>query len=384
MAPAGAVRRTDGPPGSVVVDGAGEVFAPATDWLLQLWANDCSPNTVRAYAMSLLRYLRFLWAVDHSWQQATEVETRDFVLWAKQADKMVGKKQPRAAKGRTNMVTGKRLQGSTYSAATINHTLSVVSEFYQFHLDRGRGPLVNPVPGTRGRRHGHHNPDEDFAHGRRTALRQKDTPRTPRAIPDDHFDALFRRLGSNRDRALVAFYVSSGARASEVLGLTGDRVNYGDQLIGVIRKGGNLQWLPAAPDAFVWLRLYQLERGVARLDQPVWLTLREPFGPLTYDAFRAVLNRANGFLGTNWTSHDLRHTFSIRALDGGMPLHELQQILDHASLETTTIYTKPRPEDVIVHHRTALAGGLAANTLPATGTVYDPAELDELFNRGRR
>ncbi|WP_406050269.1 hypothetical protein [Kribbella sp. NBC_00889] len=53
---------------------------------------------------------------------------------------------------------------------------------------------------------------------------------------------------------------------------------YGDQLIGV-RKRGARQWLLASPDAFVWLRLYQLDRGTPGGGQPVWLTLREPHRP---------------------------------------------------------------------------------------------------------
>lgn len=238
------------------------------------------------------------------------------------------------------------------------------------------------MPETRGGRfYAHQAPDSDFAPHRRGPLRQKKVKRVPRAIPDAQFDELFRRLSSNRDRALVAFYVSSGARASELLGVTGDRVNYGDQLIGVIRKGGDLQWIPAAPHAFVWLRLYQLERGVARHDQSIWLTLREPFEALSYDAFRAVMNRANSLLGTNWTTHDLRHTFSIRALDGGMSLHELQTLLGHVSLDSTTIYTAPRPDDVVEHHR-AIFGPRPAPTAAAPDTSpYDADDLRILFDK---
>ena len=71
---------------------------------------------------------------------------------------------------------------------------------------------------------------------------------------------MFARLGSHRDRALVAFWVSTGARASELLGATAGDVDPGQQLITVIRKGTRaLQPLPAAPDAFVWLRLYQAQ-----------------------------------------------------------------------------------------------------------------------------
>ena len=68
---------------------------------------------------------------------------------------------------------------------------------------------------------------------------------------------MFARLGSHRDRALVAFWVSTGARAAELLGARRADADPGQQLITVIRKGTRaLQPLPASPDAFVWLRLY--------------------------------------------------------------------------------------------------------------------------------
>ena len=171
-------------------------------------------------------------------EYATQREARDFVLWAKQADKFVGAKQPAGRRLAVNRVTGKRTQTARYAPSTINHTLTAVQEFYTFHADEGRGPVRNPIP-SGGRPYANHRPDRDFEPRRRASLRQKEPQRLPRAIPDEQFDELFRRMRSHRDRALLAFYVSSGARASELLGLTGDMVNYGDQLIGVIRKGGN-------------------------------------------------------------------------------------------------------------------------------------------------
>ena len=84
--------------------------------------------------------------------------------------------------------------------------------------------------------------------------------RIPRAIPDETFNEIFARLRSHRDRALVAFYVSTGARASELLSVTQGGVDPGQQLISVVRKGSRaVQELPASTDAFVWLRLYQVE-----------------------------------------------------------------------------------------------------------------------------
>ena len=124
----------------------------------------------------------------------------------------------------------------------------------------------------------------------------------PREIPDEKFNELFAALRSHRDRALVAFWVSTGARAAELLGVTVPDIDPGQQLITVVRKGSRaLQQLPASPDAFVWLRLYQLRDARSgarrRRDQPLWWTLRRPFRPLTYHAAHRMFARANAGLG---------------------------------------------------------------------------------------
>ena len=56
-------------------------------------------------------------------------------------------------------------------------------------------------------------------------------------LPDRVFDELFASLPSNRDRALIAFWVSTGARAAELLGVTSASMAPGSQLVTVIRKG---------------------------------------------------------------------------------------------------------------------------------------------------
>src|SRR5437763_1790241 len=85
---------------------------------------------------------------------------------------------------------------------------------------------------------------------------------------------------ATRDRAWVAFYVSTGARASELLSVVRSGVDPGRQLISVVRKGsGEMAQLPASSDAFVWLRLYELEMDgmlPAGRRQPLWWTLRRP------------------------------------------------------------------------------------------------------------
>jgi site-specific recombinase XerD len=216
--------------------------------------------------------------------------------------------------------------------------------------------MVNPFPLARGRRAGrsnaHHNPMQPFPAERAGRYRPKLARRVPRQIPDVKFDELFALLGSHRDRALVAFWVSTGARASELLGATAADADPGQQLITVIRKGTRaLQRLPASPDAFVWLRLYQAQmRGLVPpgRDQPLWWTLRRPFRALSYDAARLMFTRAGAAMGANWSLHDLRHSAAYRmASDPAMPLTDLQWVMGHAHLSTTEQYLNPLAEDVI-------------------------------------
>jgi site-specific recombinase XerD len=214
--------------------------------------------------------------------------------------------------------------------------------------------------------------------------------RIPRNIPDAEFNEIFARLPSHRDRALVAFYVSTGARASELLTVTQGGVDPGRQLITVVRKGSReMQELPASSDAFVWLRLYQVEmeglipRGRTK---PLWWTRRKPFRPLNYHAAHRMFERVNADVGTSATLHALRHTAAYRmAQDPAMPLTDVQYVLGHAQLTTTQIYLTPRKEDVIervlAHH--AEKARKAAERTPPPTTGYRPETLDVLFARRR-
>ena len=334
-----------------VVDVDGVVAAPVAAYLRDLQACGRPAATQRSYAMDLLRWFRFLRAVDVGWDQATRVEARDFCCWIQLAGK-----------------PGGPAPGARYAAATVAHCETVLRCFYDFHLEAGTGPMVNPFPlarGRRGRPNAHHNPMEPFRGERAGRYRPKTPRRIPRQIPDEKFDELFAGLGSHRDRALVAFWVSTGARAAELLGARRGDADPGQQLITVIRKGTRvLQPLPASPDAFVWLRLYQQQmHGLvpAGPDDPLWWTLRRPFRPLTYHAARAMFTRAGAALGGRWRLHDLRHTAAYRmARDPAMPLTDVQWVLGHAHLSTTQLYLTAPDEDVIaavVAHHARRQGG---------------------------
>jgi site-specific recombinase XerC len=252
--------------------------------------------------------------------------------------------------------------------------------------------MVNPFPLSRARRGGranaHHNPAEPWRPERTGRYRPKVPQRIPRQIPDEHFDALFAGLCSHRDRALVAFFCSSGARAAELLGASCGDVDPGAQLITVIRKGSRaLQQLPASPDAFVWLRLYQAQmQSLVSLaaDEPLFWTLRRPFRRLNYHAARAMFTRANGALGANWTLHDLRHTAAYRmARDPEMPLTDVQWVLGHAHLQTTQLYVRPSADDVIASVRAHHAR--RDDPAPPPGaSQYRAGSLAVLFKRPSR
>ncbi len=233
-------------------------------------------------------------------------------------------------------------------------------------------------------------PGDPFPRQKAGLFRPRVPRRVPRQIPDPVFSELFARLPSHRDRALVAFWVSAGARASELLGAVCSGAAPGQQLITVIRKGSRaVQQLPASPDAFVWLRLYQQEmQGLVPSgpDDSLWWTLRRPFRPLSYHAARAMFDRANAAVGAGWSLHSLRHTAACRlARDPDVPISDVQWVLGHQSLATTQIYVVPTAEDVIestlAHHRRQAEPKPAPPPPPGPG--YRPESLDVLFGKGR-
>jgi len=281
-----------------------------------------------------------------------------------------------------------------YAPSVRAHSETVLRSFYDFHREEGTGPIVNPFPLDRSRRdrraHGHHNPMEPYRGERSGLYRPKVATRIPRAIPDEEFNEIFARLPSHRDRALVAFYVSTGARASELLSVTRSGVDPGRQVISVVRKGsGAVQELPASTDAFVWLRLYQVEADgliPKGYRQPLWWTLRRPLHPLTYHAVHRMFERVNDRAGTSATLHALRHTAAYRmAEDPALPLTDVQFVLGHAQLTTTQIYLTSRKEDVIrrvlAHHAEQTAQA-AQHRVPTAAPGYRPETLQVLFGQG--
>jgi integrase len=365
-----------------LIDPGGDPVEVVSAYFRELQACDRSVATIRSYGLDLLRWFRFLWAIEVPWDRAGRVDARDFCRWMRLAGKPIRRhwRHP-----------GRSVSGISvaYAPSVRAHAETVLRGFYSYHLDAGTGPLLNPFPLARSRRsarsHAHHNPMEPYRNERSGLYRPRVPSRIPRSVPDSEFNEIFARLRSHRDRALVAFYVSTGARASELLSVTQGDVDPGRGLITVVRKGTRVrQELPASSDAFVWLRLWQAETGgliPKGKRQPLWWTSRMPVRPLTYHAAHRMFSRVNERAGTNATLHSLRHTAAYRmAEDPAVPLTDVQFVLGHSQLSTTQIYTTPRQEDVvrrILAHHDEQTRSAAARPQPASG--YRPEVLDVLF-----
>jgi site-specific recombinase XerD len=375
-----------------LVDADGVVVDPVGAYFGHLQAAGRAELTVRSYGMDLLRWFRFLWAAGVAWDRATRSDARDFCRWLQLAGKPV---RPHwREQGRPGPVAPRRDSGEVYAPSVRAHSETVLRGFYDFHLEAGTGPVINPFPLDRSRRRGrayaHHNPMEPW-HLERAGLYRPAVPsRIPRSVPDEEFNEIFAALHSHRDRALIAFYVSTGARASGLLSATRGGADPGRQLITVVRKGtGELAQLPASCGAFVWLRLYQLEmdsllpRGSR---QPLWWTLRRPFRPLTYHGAHRMFERAGAVAGTDATLHALRHTAAYRmAEDPALPLTDVQLVLGHALLTTTQLYLTPRTEDVIrriLAHHDEQVRQARQRARPAPAPGYRRESLDVLFGNG--
>jgi integrase len=373
-----------------IIAADGTRIEPVSAWFADLLAAGRSRATLRSYGMDLLRWFRFLAALEVPWDRASRTEARDFSRWLQVAGKPSRPHWRHPEEPVPSVPTNKM-----YAPSVRAHSETVLRGFYDFHRDEGSGPVLNPFPLDRTRRgnraHAHHNPMEPHRNERSGLYRPTVPTRIPRSVPDDQFNEIFARLPSHRDRALVAFYVSTGARASELLSVTLGGVDPGRQLIRVIRKGsGAAQELPASMDAFVWLRLYQVEMGdliPSGRRQPLWWTRRRPVHPLSYHGVHRMFERVNAAAGSEATLHALRHTAAYRmAEDPTLPLTDVQEVLGHALLTTTQIYLTPRKEDVIrrvlAHHaeQTRLA---KERVIPLPAPGYRPETLDVLSGRAR-
>ena len=154
--------------------------------------------------------------------------------------------------------------------------------------------------------------------------------------PDDE-SADYLRL---RNRAIVELMYSTGARVSEIVGLDLDEVD-DSGLMRVRGKGSKERLVPvgsyakAALDAYlVRSRPVLSSRGAARA-----LFLNQRGARLSRQSIWEIIQKAAEGLGKEVSPHSLRHSFATHLLEGGADVRVVQELLGHASVTTTQIYT---------------------------------------------
>ena len=148
---------------------------------------------------------------------------------------------------------------------------------------------------------------------------------------------------SLRDQALVELLYGAGLRVSEAVGLDRAAIDLDDRLVRVIGKGGKERVVPVGRHAVEALRRY-LSRGRPFLDsrhRPE-LFLNARGGPLTRAGAFLILRKLAEKAGLDPQRvhpHLLRHSFATHLLEGGADLRSVQEMLGHADLSTTELYT---------------------------------------------
>jgi integrase/recombinase XerC len=165
-------------------------------------------------------------------------------------------------------------------------------------------------------------------------------------VPVDDDDAV-----AVRDRAICELLYAAGLRVSELCGLDVDDLVLASHLVSVVGKGDKQRRVPMHDTAAQAVRRWLECRGALMGDH-------SPPGALFYnrrghrlgprDVRRILATRAGGPL----RPHSLRHTYATHLLEGGADLRVVQELLGHANLTTTQIYTHVSKERLQKVHRT--------------------------------
>jgi integrase/recombinase XerD len=266
-----------------------------------------SSNTIEAYRRDLSRYVRFL--REHGRRNpalAGEPEIAAFIQELSESEYEPGK---------------------PYRPASVARTLAAVRSFHKF--------LVREGDAT-----------DDPAEG---VSRPKVPRNLPRPLTVDEVGALVAAPGGDgkpatlRDRAILETLYGAGLRISELVGLDVDDVDLEEGSVRAVGKGSKERVVPLGRYATKAVESY-LVRGRPSLAGPRSggaLFLNQRGGRLTRQGttnmIKAQAKRAG--IRKRVTPHMLRHSFATHLLEGGADVRVVQELLGHASVATTQIYT---------------------------------------------
>ena len=269
---------------------------PAVDSFLALSAARLAPRTVEAYRRDLTAFSAWLGGPPAS---ATQDRLEGYVA---------------------------QLRADGLAATTIARRIAALRSFYRHQVLVG-ARRDNPAA-------------ELELPRRRRALPKTLSPNEVERLIDAATGTTPRSL---RDRALVELLYGAGLRVSEAVGLERAGIDLENRLVRTIGKGSKERIVPLGREAVEALRRY-LARGRPFLDKRhrPELFLNAQGGALTRAGAFLILRRlaeAAGLEAGRVHPHLLRHSFATHLLEGGADLRSVQEMLGHADLATTELYT---------------------------------------------
>jgi integrase/recombinase XerD len=222
-----------------------------------------------------------------------------------------------------------------YTQSSVARKIAAIRSFFQFLAEEGE-IVKSPADKLKARRQGRPLPD---------VLTEEDVVTLLKTASEGP------GAEGVRDRAMLELTYAAGLRVSEVVGPTGidlSSLNLEDGWVRVLGKGSKERVVPLYPGIAERLRYFIREARpvlVARGDHlraaPRAVFLNAQGRPLTRQGYWLALKRtvATSGVTTNVTPHTLRHSFATHLLRGGASLRHVQELLGHASIATTQIYT---------------------------------------------
>lgn len=301
---------------------------------------EASDHTVRAYARDLGQFAEFYWRRDRTppypWREVRRNDVRAFLV---------------------------ELSQSEAEPTSVRRKLSALRSLFAFLVRTGAVP-ENPAAGLRGPRARRDLPDVlsvndvsrllDSARDRASSPASSSSDDKSAAGPVSAEAAFLAR----RDWAALEFLYGTGARISEAAGLSWEAVDLSAGTATLFGKGRKQRMAPMSRTALEALRSLRdasvalFGTGALRPDAPVFLNRRG--GRITTRLLERVFSAAlrEAGLPDRFSPHALRHSFATHLLDAGADLRAVQELLGHASLSTTQIYTHVSMERIrAVYHQ---------------------------------
>jgi integrase/recombinase XerD len=143
-----------------------------------------------------------------------------------------------------------------------------------------------------------------------------------------------------RDRAIIETLYASGMRASELAGLKLSDLNWSEGFVRCMGKGSKMRTVPLGSKALEWLKRYLDETRPAwdkKLCQNLFITTRGR--PVTRSTVWLIVNKLAAAASAHISPHTFRHSFATHLMEHGADLRAVQELLGHADIATTQIYT---------------------------------------------